>query len=276
VTVREALERAAAELAGAGVETPDVDAEFLLGHVLGVSRTALVLERERPLPEAQRSAFDALVARRTRREPLAYVLGEWGFRRLTLRTDARALVPRPETEVVAERCLTLLAGHDRPAVLDLGTGSGAIALAIADEHPGATVVAVERSPEALALARENVDRTGLGERIALVQGDIEDAPARDFDLVVSNPPYVAPDEFDALPPEVRDWEPAEALVSDDATDRVVETALRVLAPLGALVLESADGRAARIADRLVESGFDDVRISPDLAGRDRVVEGRRP
>jgi release factor glutamine methyltransferase len=276
VTVRDALAHAVSELSDAGVETPAVDAEFLLGHVLSVSRTALTLERARVLTVEQRSAFEELVARRARREPLAYVLGEWGFRGLTLRTDARALVPRPETEVVTERCLALLAGQDRPAVLDLGTGSGAIALAIADEHPGAKVVAVERSQEALALARENVERTGLGERVELVHGDIEDAPGGNFDLVVSNPPYVARGEYDALPPEVRDWEPAGALVSDDATDRVIATAIRALRPDGALVLESADARAGAVAARLAACGFADVKISRDLAGRERVVEGRRP
>src|SRR5262249_46066548 len=145
------------------------------------------------------------------REPLAYVLGEWGFRRLTLRCDERALVPRPETEVVVERCIELLRGASAPRVLDVGTGTGAIALAIADEVPGATVVATDASPEALSLARENAARSGV--HVELVLQDLsEGLSPGPFDLVVSNPPYVLASELDALEPEVRDWEPREALL----------------------------------------------------------------
>src|SRR5205807_2987043 len=141
----------------AGVESPWVDAELLLAHALGVSRTELYAAPEREAPDE----LEPLLARREAREPLAYVLGEWDFRRLTLKTDRRALVPRPETEVVVERCLALLRDETEPRVLDLGTGTGAIALAIADEHPGARVTAVDASPEALALARENADALEL-------------------------------------------------------------------------------------------------------------------
>jgi release factor glutamine methyltransferase len=149
VTVAEALRLAEERLGAAGVDTPHVDSELLVAHVLGVTRSQLHVEREREVPDG----LDELVERRARREPLAYVLGEWGVRHLTLKTDARALVPRPETEIVVERCLALLAGEPAPRVLDLGTGSGAIALAIADEHPGARVTAVDSSPDALSLAR---------------------------------------------------------------------------------------------------------------------------
>ena len=130
-----------------------MDAELLLGHALGLTRSELRLERGRELAERGHAAARTLVERRAAREPLAYVLGEWGFRRLTLKVDRRVLVPRPETEVVVERCLELLRAHESPAVLDVGTGSGAIALAIADEHPGARVTAIDVSEEALALAR---------------------------------------------------------------------------------------------------------------------------
>lgn len=274
--VREALAQAARELDLAGVDTARVDAELLLAAALRTSRTGLYA-RTRPLTGEEADAFERVLARRARREPLAYVLGEWGFRRLTLATDARALVPRPETEAVVERCLELLSGLDEPAVLDLGTGTGAIALALADEHPGASVTAVDSSTEALALARENLARLGLaGGRIRIVEGDLDAPPGSGYDLVVSNPPYVLPEELDGLEPEVRDWEPRAALVSTDATRRVAAAAPHVLRPGGVLVLEVASARAAEAADELRRLGYVEVRIGRDLSGRERVVEGRRP
>ena len=144
-----------------------------------------------------------LVDRRARREPLAYVLGQWGFRNLTLSLDSRALVPRPETEVVVERCLALLAGSAAPRVLDVGVGSGAIAVALVDEHPGVRVVGIDSSPEALALARVNIEQAGFADRVEVVRGDLLAGVEGPFDLVVSNPPYVLPAEFDSLQPEVR-------------------------------------------------------------------------
>jgi release factor glutamine methyltransferase len=212
------------------------------------------------------------VARRETREPLAYVLGEWGFRRLTLKVDARALVPRPGTETVVERCLALLEGREEPRVLDVGTGSGAIALAIADEHPAAQVTGTDLSEDALALAAENSARTGLS--IALVHSDLfTGLPAGPWDLVVSNPPYVAAAELPGIPSEVRDWEPRVAVVGQGATEAIAEAARRVLVAGGALVLETADRDAARVASLLDELGYREVAVTPDLTGRDRVVEG---
>jgi release factor glutamine methyltransferase len=274
LTVADALPRAEAILADAGVATPGTDAELLVGHVTGLSRSQLATEGGRVVTEEERARLDELVARRAAREPLQYLLGEWGFRRLTLSVDPRALVPRPETEVVVERCLALLAGRDRPRVLDVGTGSGAIALALADEHPGARVAGIDASEGALALARENAERTGLD--VELWQHDLfAGLPAGAWDLVVSNPPYVEPEELDQLQPEVRDWEPHAALVGRGATEAVARGALDVLAPGGALVLEVAEGTAAAVSALLRGLGYEDVRATPDLTGRDRVVEGRR-
>ena len=278
MTIERALARASDYLAEHGIETPRVDAELLLGHVLGLSRTALQVERARDLaPDLQERVWE-LVERRGRREPLAYVLGEWGFRRLTLRVDARVLIPRPETEVVVERCLALLAGSEAPEVLDVGTGSGAIALAIADEHPGARVTAFDNSRDALALARENVAVTGIDlDRVRLVEHDLTRGfGSSRFDLVVSNPPYVEPGAVATLQPEVRDWEPRAALVGDGQTEAVARTSLEALRPRGSLVLECADGRAREVAARLQRMGYTETRITNDLAGRERVVEGRRP
>jgi release factor glutamine methyltransferase len=263
------VDRAAAVLAEHGIATPRVDAEWIVAHVLGVSRSELGTLRD----DVDDAAVWPLVQRRTTREPLAYVLGEWGFRRLTLRCDERALVPRPETESVVERCLELLRGVPRPRVLDVGTGTGAIALAIADELPPARVLAIDASADALALARENAARTGLDVEQRLV--DVNDGlPPGPFDLVVSNPPYVRPDELEMLEPEVRDWEPREALVDEGQTAALARAALEVLRTDASLVLEVHEDRAAEVCNVLEALGYE-VRIGVDLAGRDRVVEGKR-
>jgi release factor glutamine methyltransferase len=200
------------------------------------------------------------------------VLGEWGFRRLTLKVDPRVLVPRPETEVVVQRCLELLADVSEPTVLDIGTGSGAIALAIADEHPGARVTAIDVSADALELAAENADATGL--EVVFEHRDLQDGLEGTYDLVVSNPPYVTAEEIEGLEPEVRDWEPRIATVGEEHTAAIAEEAARVLVPGGHLVLEVADGRADEVSRLLRERGYGEVHQGRDLTGRDRVVEGR--
>jgi release factor glutamine methyltransferase len=186
--------------------------------------------------------------------------------------DNRVLVPRPETEIVVERCLELLRGLERPAVLDVGTGSGAIALAIADEHPGACVTAIDVSPGALEVARENADAAGL--EIAFAEQDVRDGLVGGYDLVVSNPPYVTSEEIETLEPEVRDWEPRVATVGEEHTEAIAASAAQALLSGGHLVLEVADGRAVEVAEVLGRLGYEDIRSGQDLTGRDRVVEGR--
>jgi release factor glutamine methyltransferase len=274
VTVRELLANAVELLGEAAVATPQVDAELLVGHVLGVKRSELQLELGRELSPAELAEIGPLVERRTRREPLAYILGEWGFRRLTLKVDRRVLVPRPETEVVAARCLELIAGLDRPRVLDVGTGSGAIALAIADEHGGARVTAVDVSEDALVVARENVARTGLP--VELEHCDVRDGLDGRYDLVVSNPPYVSAAELELLEPEVRDWEPRIATVGEEQTELIARAAREVLEPDGWLVVEIAATAGAEAVRLLGGLGYEAVTVGPDLAGRDRVLEGRWP
>ena len=274
MTAHEALRSAEAELERAGCPSPRVDAEWLLGHALGISRTELYADGVRPLEPDEEERVRALVARRARREPLAYILGEWGFRRLLLKVDQRALVPRPETEVLVERCLALLAGIREPRVLDVGAGSGAIALAIADEHPGARVVATDSSSRALELAAENRTRAGLGDRVELLEGDLFAALEGPFDLVVSNPPYVAADEIQSLQPEVRDFEPRAALVATGLTETLARRAPQVLRAGAALCLEAADGAAGDVAELLEHLGYREVTMTRDLAGRERVVDGR--
>jgi release factor glutamine methyltransferase len=273
VTVGEVLRRATEHLDKTS-ESARLDAELLLAHTLGRQRIELYTDFDRPLDNGELDGYRELIARRARREPVAYILGEWGFRRLTLAVDPRALIPRPETEIVVERALALLRELAAPRVLDVGTGSGAIALAIADEHPDAHVTAIDVSPDALALAGENAVRTGL--TIELLEHDLrEGLPGGPYDLVVSNPPYVEPDELPTLMPDVREFEPHLALVGSGATEAVAGAALEVLVPDGWIVLEVGDGQASATAALLGRLGYGDVSTTPDLTGRDRVVEGRR-
>ena len=265
----------ARELHEAGVPSPRVDSEHLVAHVLGLTRSGLY-SSDRVLSEREATWLQELVARRRAREPLAYVLGEWGFRRLMLNVDGRALVPRPETEVVVERCLVHLAGLTEPRILDVGTGSGAIALALADEVPGARVVAVDLSEDALALARENLARVDVDGRVELRRGDLLAGVVGPFDLVVSNPPYVPAAEYDSLQPEIRLYEPYGAVVGDRVWEQIAREARRVLVPGGWLVLECGDGQAADVSAGLEALGYQAIVATPDLAGRDRVVEAHRP
>jgi release factor glutamine methyltransferase len=230
----------------------------------------LYTQHDRPLTEDERASARELVQRRGRREPLAYVLGDWDFRRLTLATDARALVPRPETEIVVERCLALLDGVDSPHVVDVGTGTGAIALSLKHERPDARVTATDISPAALELARANAVRLGL--EVELIEADLLNGLAGPFDLVVSNPPYVLADELPELEPEVRDWEPELALLEAGQTAALVEAARDVLD--GWLVLEVHGLLAGKTVKRLEALGFTEVTIALDLGGLERVVEGR--
>ena len=260
MTAREALPEAERRLAAAGVDTPRVDAELLLAHVLGTTRSGVYASLDREID----GGLEPLLARREAREPLAYVLGEWGFRRLTLKTDPRALVPRPESETLVERVLALAGWIEAPAVLDVGVGSGAIALAVKDERPDARVTGVDVSPDALALARENADRLGLD--VDLREGGI-DVAAEGWDVVVSNPPYVA--SLDGLQPELR-YEPSGALLGTGFHEAIARAARTRY-----LVLEVGDGQASRVAAALAAEGYADVAVVSDLAGRERVVEGRR-
>jgi len=259
VTAREALAEAGRRLAAAGVETPQADAEWLVAHLLGTGRSGLAARLDDRV-----EGLEPLLVRREAREPLAYVLGEWGFRRLTLKTDARALVPRPETETLVERALALAEPFERPRILDVGVGSGAIALAFKDERPDAEVTGVDVSSDALALAQENAERLGL--EVELRQGDGAEAAAEGWDVVVANPPYV--ESLESVQPELR-WEPALALVGHGEHERLARAAKARL-----VVFEVGDGQAEEVAEMLERLGCAGVAITADLTGRDRVVEGR--
>lgn len=258
MTAREALADAEQRLAAAGIETARVDAEWLVAHLLGTTRSGLAARLDDEV-----DGLEPLLARREEREPLAYVLGEWGFRRLTLKTDARALVPRPETETLVERVLALAEGIERPRILDVGVGSGAIALALKDERPDARVTGVDVSADALALARENAERLGL--EIELRRADGADAATEGWEVVAANPPYV--ESLAEVQEELR-WEPDVALVGSGEHERLARAAKSRF-----VVFEVGDGQAEEVAAKLESLGYGRVTITPDLAGTDRVVEG---
>jgi release factor glutamine methyltransferase len=261
MTAREALAEAERRLAAAGVDTPRVDAEWLVAYLLETTRTGLVARLD-----DEADGLEPVLVRREAREPLAYVLGKWGFRRLMLKTDARALVPRPETETLVDRALALAEGIERPRILDVGVGSGAIALALKDERPDAQVTGIDVSPDALALARENAERLGLD--VELRQGDGAVTAAEGWDVVVANPPYV--ESLEEAQPELR-WEPSVALFGAGEHER-----LALAANARFVAFEVGDGQAGEVAAMLDRLGGSDVAITADLTGRDRVVEARLP
>jgi release factor glutamine methyltransferase len=260
-TVRDALDSALIALTASGCETPRLDAEVLLAAAMGVDRAVLIADPGRGVePEP----FREYVGRRARREPVAYILGRKGFRHLDLAVDPRVLIPRPETEHVVEAALGMPEGA---RVVDVGTGSGAIALALADERPDLRVVATESSPGALAVARANAARLGLA--VELVLGDLLEGVTGPVDAVVSNPPYVRDGE--RLAPELA-FEPREALFAGPDGLDVYRRLAPALRDVPFVALEVGEGQAARVAALLPDH---EIEVVPDLAGIDRVVVGRR-
>jgi len=264
-SVRDALDSAGIALGAAGCDSPRLDAELLLAHVLGVGRAGLIASPERELEPDEARAFMDLAARRRGREPVAYILGSKGFRAIELAVDARVLVPRPETEHVVEAALDLRAGA---RVADVGTGSGAIALALKAERPDLSVVATDSSAAALDVARANAARLGL--EVEFFQGDLLDPITGELDAVLSNPPYVA--TGDHLPPDIALHEPREALFAGadglDVIRRLVDAARGV--PF--LAMEVGAGQAPAVAELM--GAWPRVEVLRDLAGHERVVVGR--
>jgi release factor glutamine methyltransferase len=270
VPVREALDSAVVALQAAGVDTPRLDAAVLLAHVLGVDRLALVTDRERRVEGPAVRAFQDAVRRRSvQREPVAYITGVKGFRHIDLRVDGRVLIPRPETETLVEAALDLPRGA---RVVDVGTGSGAVALALKDERPDLDVVATDTSADALAVARANAERLGLD--VAFVEGDLLDGTGA-VDAVVSNPPYVA--DSDTLQPEIARHEPAVALYAGPEGLHVIRRLVAQVAASTAtfVALEVGMGQAGEVAEVLRAAGFAEAETRRDLAGIERVVTGRR-
>jgi len=285
-------------LQGKGIETGRLDAELLLAHVLGVRRLDIYLQHDRPLAPGELEAFKVLLRRRAKREPLQYVLGRTAFREVELRSDSRALVPRPETEVLVGEVLSWARGLEGPEwcrreedlvggggpgalrALDVGTGSGAVALSLLAEGPFTRVVATDPSPAALDLARENALALNLLDRLDLREGHLLE-PLREnesFHVIVSNPPYVPEGEHPFLQAEVGGFEPAQALFAGpeglDVLLPLVKDAPAFMEEGSLLALEVGAGQARKVAEAMEQAGvFRPIRIRPDLAGRDRVVLG---
>jgi release factor glutamine methyltransferase len=273
VPVRDALDSAVVAIAASGSQSPRLDAELLLAEALGVDRAALIIDPRREVTGPAVRTFQDLVRRRAAgHEPVAYLLGTKGFRHIDLAVDRRVLVPRPETELLVEVGLGLPAGA---RVLDVGTGSGAVALALKHERPDLRITASDVSAAALDVARANARRLGL--EVAFEQADLLEGLGAGWDAILSNPPYVAESERAALSPDVARHEPAGALFAGtdglDVIRRLVPGAAATDAAL--LALEVGAGQAHEVAVLVAAAGFTGTTIVPDLAGIERVVVGRR-
>lgn len=276
LTVLEVIKKTTDFFAAKGIESPRLNAELLVGHALALKRMQLYLQFERPLSDAELEIIRPLVRRRGLREPMQYIIGETDFFDLKLKVDRRALIPRPETErlleLVTARQITAL-----ETILDLGTGSGAIALGLAKHFPAAQVTAVDLSEGALALARENTAAAGLADRVTLVRSNwfAELPPALRFDLIVANPPYLSVEEAAQAAPEVNEHEPASALASADGgladLRAILAGAPRFLAPGGWLALETGSAQHAELTRLAADAGFKRTESLPDLTGRDRFL-----
>jgi len=264
LTARDALDAATTALQAAGCRTPRLDAELLIADALGVGREKLFLDPDMEIPPPAARVIAEHVRRRNEREPVAYILGRKGFRNIELKVDRRVLVPRPESELLVEAALGLPEGA---RVHDVGTGSGAIALALLDERPDLQVTASEVSPEAADVARENAERLGLPLEVEVAEG----LPPGDYDLVIANLPYVRDDRWERLMPEINRYEPRVALTGGaDGLDAIRELVASL--DSGTLVaLEHADDQAEAVREML-----DDAVSYPDLADWDRITVGRAP
>ncbi len=274
-TVKDVVALSSAYLEAKGSPTARLDAELLVGHALGMPRLDLYLHHDRPLTEDELAAIRPLLRRRADLEPVAYIVGETGFRRLTLQTDARALMPRPETETLVEVALALLPRGGR--LVDVGTGAGPIALSVKHERPDADVLAVDVSDDALALARANAERLGLD--VALARADLLDGVDGPFAVIAANLPYV-PDGDPRTEPGVVRHEPHLALWGGpdgmDLHRRLIAQAPSRLGLRGAIVLEVSDEQAGAVAGLLADAGLVDVERHRDLAGVERVLSARLP
>jgi release factor glutamine methyltransferase len=263
-------------LADRGVENPRLNAEHLLAHALGLKRMELYLQFDRPLTETERAPLRDLVKRRGTREPLQHVLGTAEFHGRTFACDKRALVPRPETEQLVELAVELAKAQTAPTLLDIGTGSGVIALTLALEIPSATIHATDLSPDALALTAENAARHALTDRVTFHQADLLPPGSAKFDLIIANLPYIPADEIAALSPEVR-HDPHTALDGGpdglDLNRRLIETAPDRLAPGGALLLEIGLGQADAVNTLLSARKFRDISVRPDYQNIPRFAVG---
>jgi release factor glutamine methyltransferase len=269
IALGDALNSSVQELELAGVDSARLDAELLLANVLGVDRAKLIADSKRELDPVDARSFSELIARRVRREPVAYILGRAHFRNLTLQVDHRVLIPRPETELLVE----LARAGQR--VLDVGTGSGAIALAIKQEHRDSSVTGIDNSPGAIEVARANASSNDLNVEFMIADLTV----GGPYDLIVSNPPYVREGDWPGLAPEITLYEPSEALLAGadglDVIRELVPAAAEVLRRGGKLGVEVGQGQSREVEALFERAGLRSVETKRDLAGIPRVVTGRR-
>lgn len=266
------------------IEHPRADAEILLAHSLGLRRIDLYVQYDKPLTHEELARFREMVRRRARREPVAYITGEKEFWSLALKVTPSVLIPRPETECLVETALAFLSkdeGAQGRTVLDLGTGSGAIVLALAAERPHDHFVAVDRSPGALAIARENALRHGAADRVRFLSGDwFEPVGQAAFDLIVSNPPYIRRKDLETLQPEIRQFEPVSALDGGpdgiDALAHIILTAPQYLQPSGCMLLEIGWDQKPQLQTVVQQAGcYEETAFIKDYGGHDRVLQLRK-
>jgi release factor glutamine methyltransferase len=281
-TALELAKQAGVFLGERGIENGRLEAELLLSGILGIRRLDLYLQYDRPVAADEIARYRAAVRRRLRREPLQYILGEVDFRRLRLSVDRRALIPRPETEVLVGTVLEWAGGRSDLSAIDIGTGSGAIALSLAVEGEFGRLVATDVSAEAIELATHNAQRCGVADRIEFRHGELwaDTGDGARFDVVVSNPPYIAESERSSLQPEVRDWEPAGALFAGadglSVVNAIVDGAWDQLNEGGLLAVEIGAGQGDAVRERACGRGYAAVRIVTDLAGRQRIALASKP
>jgi release factor glutamine methyltransferase len=271
-SVRDALDSALIALTAAGCDSPRLDAELLLADAMGVDRAVIVSDPGRELTPEQARRFQTFAMRRAQREPVAYILGTKGFRTIDLLVDGRVLIPRPETEHLVEAALDLPQGA---RVADVGTGSGAVALALKAERPDLEVIATDASAEALAVAAANARRLGL--EVELLEGDLLEPVSGRLDAVLSNPPYVADADRGTLAPDITRHEPELALYAGADGLSLIRRLAPAAAATGAalLALEVGFGQAGAVAEIVRAAGFGETEAVADLAGIERVVVGRR-
>ncbi len=278
-TVLKMLEWTTGWLAEKGIDdSPRLDAELMLAHALGAKRMELYMQFDRPLADDELAHYKALIKRRAAGEPVAYIVGERGFWTIELKCDKRALVPRPETEVVVEEALEVLGEDFEARIIDIGTGTGAIGLTIARERPAVDMTLTDTSADAIALARENAEALELD--VAILEGDLFAGAKGEFDMVVSNPPYVGENERDLVDDTAHEHEPHDALYAGqdglDVIRRLVPAAKDKLKSGGWLIFEHGFRQGDAVRKLLEDAGFEDVRIRKDYSDHDRVALGRKP
>ena len=279
ITLLEVLEKSTGFLEQKGVNDARLSAEWIMADSLGLKRLDLYLQFERPLAESELEGIREGIRRRSKREPLQYILGNVDFYGVNLKTDARALIPRPETEYLIELLHTKYLNREPTHILDLGTGTGAIAIALLNAFPEAQAVAVDQSEEAIQLAGENAEVTGVADRLTLKQSDWFEQVEGQFELIVANPPYLTDEEMKSAEPEVSDYEPAEALHAGkeglDDLQVIIDGAMDYLIDGGMLALETGIAQHEALTQQAKAKGYTTIESIADLSRRPRFLIGLR-